>query len=48
MTGIFTGWLVDNYSWEAGFWYWIIAALVAAFIMLALWRVPVVEESECS
>jgi len=43
MTGVFTGWLVDNYSWTAGFWYWIIAALVAAFIMLALWRVPVVE-----
>jgi sugar phosphate permease len=47
MTGIFTGWLVDNYSWTAGFWYWIIAALVAAVIMLALWRVPVVEQEEC-
>ena len=46
MTGVFTGWLVENYSWEAGFWYWIIAALVAAFIMLALWKVPVVEEEE--
>jgi OPA family glycerol-3-phosphate transporter-like MFS transporter len=46
MTGVFTGWLVDNYSWTAGFWYWIIAALVAAFIMLALWRVPVVEVDE--
>jgi OPA family glycerol-3-phosphate transporter-like MFS transporter len=43
MTGIFTGWLVDNYSWTAAFWYWIIAALVAAFIMLTLWRVPVVD-----
>jgi sugar phosphate permease len=43
MTGIFTGWLVDSYGWGAGFWYWIIAALVAAFIMLALWKVPVVE-----
>ena len=47
MTGVFTGWLVDNYSWTAGFWYWIIAALIAAFIMLALWRVPVVEADEC-
>ena len=46
MTGIFTGWLVDQYGWTAGFWYWIIAALVAAFIMLTLWRVPVMEESE--
>ena len=46
MTGIFTGWLVDNYSWTAGFWYWIIAALVAAFVMLALWRVPVVESDD--
>lgn len=43
MTGIFTGWLVENYGWGAGFWYWIIAALVAAFIMLTLWKVPVVE-----
>jgi len=43
MTGIFTGWLVDNYGWGAGFWYWIIAALVAAFIMVTLWKVPVEE-----
>ena len=43
MTGIFTGWLVENYGWSAGFYYWIIAALVAAVIMLALWKVPVVE-----
>jgi len=46
MTGVFTGWLVENYSWEAGFWYWIIAALIAAVIMLALWKVPVVEEED--
>ena len=43
MTGIFTGWLVDNYGWGAGFWYWIIAALVGAVIMLGLWKVPVIE-----
>jgi len=43
MTGVFTGWLVENYGWHAGFYYWIIAALVAAFIMLALWSVPVQE-----
>jgi sugar phosphate permease len=43
MTGVFTGWLVENYGWHAGFYYWIIAALVAAFIMLALWSVPVHE-----
>lgn len=43
MTGVFTGWLVDNYGWGAGFWYWIIAALIAAVIMLAMWRIPVVE-----
>jgi len=46
MTGVFTGWLVETFSWEAAFWYWIIAALLAAFIMLALWKVPVVEEEE--
>lgn len=43
MTGVFTGWLVDNYGWYAGFYYWIIAALVAGCIMLALWKVPVEE-----
>ena len=43
MTGVFTGWLVDNYGWSAGFYYWIIAALVAGCIMVALWRVPVEE-----
>jgi sugar phosphate permease len=43
MTGVFTGWLVDNYGWYAGFYYWIIAAVVAGCIMLALWRVPVEE-----
>jgi sugar phosphate permease len=43
MTGIFTGWLVENYGWYAGFYYWIIAAVIAGFIMLALWSVPVQE-----
>lgn len=43
MTGVFTGWLVENFGWTAGFYYWIIAALVAAFVMLALWSVPVHE-----
>ncbi len=43
MTGVFTGWLVENYGWGAGFWYWIIAAIVAGCIMLTLWAVPVVE-----
>ena len=43
MTGVFTGFLCDTWGWGACFWYWIIAALVAAFIMLGLWKVPVVE-----
>jgi sugar phosphate permease len=43
MTGVFTGWLIDNYSWTAAFWYWIIAALVAAIVMVTLWAVPVTE-----
>lgn len=43
MTGVFTGWLVENYGWGAGFWYWIIAALLAGVIMLTLWAVPVEE-----
>ena len=43
MTGVFTGWLVENYGWGAGFWYWIIAAIVAGVIMVFLWTVPVME-----
>ncbi len=43
MTGVFTGWLVENYGWGAGFYYWIIAAVVAGLIMVTLWAVPVVE-----
>lgn len=43
MTGVFTGWLVENYGWGAGFWYWIIAALVATAVMATLWAVPVEE-----
>lgn len=43
MTGVFTGWLVENYGWGAGFWYWIIAAIVAGVIMVFLWTVPVTE-----
>jgi sugar phosphate permease len=43
MTGVFTGFLCDAWGWGACFWYWIVAALVAAFIMLGLWKVPVVE-----
>jgi hypothetical protein len=34
---------VENHGWGAGFWYWIIAALIAGFIMVTLWRVPIVE-----
>jgi len=43
MTGVFTGWLVDHFGWYAGFYYWIISAVVAGSIMLALWKVPVEE-----
>jgi sugar phosphate permease len=46
MTGVFTGWLVETFGWYAGFYYWIIAALVAGFVMLGLWSVPVREEVE--
>jgi sugar phosphate permease len=43
MTGVFTGWLVESYGWGAGFWYWIIAAVIGAVIMVGLWAVPVEE-----
>lgn len=46
MTGISTGWLVDQFGWSAGFYYWIAAALVAAGIIVCLWRVPVEDEKK--
>jgi len=37
ITGIGTGWLVDKYSWDAAFYFWIAMAVVAGILMATLW-----------
>ena len=38
LTGIFSGWLVDNYSWDAAFNFWVISAIVACLLMVIVWN----------
>lgn len=37
LVGVGTGWLVDRWGWNAGFYFWIIAAFIAAGLMALLW-----------
>jgi len=46
LTGIGSGWLIDNYGWGAAFNFWIISGLVAAALMAILWNYRVGEEKE--
>lgn len=38
-TGVGSGWLIDHYSWNAAFNFWISGAFIAAFLMVLLWNV---------
>ncbi len=38
LTGVFSGWLIDNYSWDAAFYLWVISAAIAAVLMVILWK----------
>lgn len=38
LTGVFSGWLVDNYSWDAAFYFWVISAIIASILMVTLWN----------
>ncbi len=38
LTGVGTGWLLDNFSWNAAFYFWLISAVIAAGLMLFLWN----------
>jgi OPA family glycerol-3-phosphate transporter-like MFS transporter len=38
LTGVGSGWLVDNYGWNATFYFWVAGAVVAAIVMLTLWN----------
>jgi len=38
LTGVGTGYLIDNYSWNAAFWFWISGAILAALMITFVWR----------
>jgi sugar phosphate permease len=38
LTGVITGYLVENISWKAAFYFWITAAAFSAAMMMVLWR----------
>ncbi len=37
LTGVGTGFLIDNFSWDAAFYFWILGALMAAGMMIFVW-----------
>ena len=36
-TGVGTGFLVDSYGWDAAFYFWVAAAIIAGVLMLLIW-----------
>jgi sugar phosphate permease len=38
LTGVGTGYLIDNYSWNAAFWFWISGAILAAIMITFVWK----------
>ncbi|MFC1746862.1 hypothetical protein ACFLZR_00835 [Candidatus Neomarinimicrobiota bacterium] len=37
LTGVGTGFLIDRFSWDAAFYFWIFGAILAAFMILMVW-----------
>jgi len=38
LTGVASGWLIDAFSWNAAFYFWILSAFIAGILMLTLWK----------
>lgn len=38
LTGVGTGFLLDNFSWSHAFYFWISGAIIAAILMVMLWK----------
>ncbi len=38
LTGVGTGYLIENYSWNAAFNFWILGAVFAAVMILFVWK----------
>jgi len=37
LTGVGTGYLIENFGWNAGFYFWIFGAILAAIMMVLIW-----------
>ena len=38
LTGVGTGYLVEKFGWNAGFYFWILGAVFAAIMTLLIWN----------
>ena len=38
ITGVGTGYLIDNFSWDAAFYFWILGAIMAACMLIFVWK----------
>ena len=38
LTGVGTGYLIENYSWDAAFGFWVFGAILAAIMILFVWK----------
>ncbi|MFH1850923.1 MAG: MFS transporter [Candidatus Neomarinimicrobiota bacterium] len=38
LTGVGTGFLIEKYSWDAAFYFWIFGAIFAAFMLIYVWK----------
>lgn len=38
ITGVTSGWLIDNFGWESAFNFWVLAAVAAGILMISLWK----------
>ncbi|MFC1935022.1 MFS transporter [Chloroflexota bacterium] len=43
ITGILSGWLIDNLGWYSAFYFWVSAAIMAAILMAILWNYKAAE-----
>jgi len=43
LTGVGTGYLIDNFSWDAAFYFWIFGAVFAAIMILFVWKAELKE-----
>ena len=45
LTGVGTGYLIDNFSWDYAFYFWIFGAIFAAIMILFVWKSELKRES---